>query len=718
MSRKQKLPASPGGVAASTRPAGAGSIAGWPRGDWLWAATLVAAIFLSYLPVAHAGFIWDDDAHLTANPCIVGPLGLKEIWTTPAANYFPLVLTSLWVQHALWGLTPLPYHVVNVLLHAGSAVLLWRVLRRLKVRGAWLGAALWALHPVQVESVAWISEMKNTQSGFLYLAAIWFFLRWVEQSEAVDRLRPSRNYTLALSLGALAILSKPSTVMLPVALGLAWWWLTKRWRWRQLLWLAPFGFLSAAAAGWTIWEQKFHSGAIGATWNQTFPERFAIAGRVIWFYLGKLLWPDRLIFVYPRWSIDPANVTAFVPAIGALVGLAVLAWFARGASRPLWFAFGYFVALLVPVLGFFSIYFFRYSFVGDHFQYLASIGPLALTAAAIATATDFLRQRHALVSCALGAVPLVTLGALTWRHTGTFRDLETLWRTTFDRNPTCWLAAYNLGTAIAPTGKLDEADGLFRKALALKPDYTEAHINLGNVLLQEGRGDEAKACYETALKLNPNEPEAHYDMGLVFLREGKPDAAILHLQASLAVHPEDADAHYNLGRALDLEDRTGEAIAHYQRARLLKPDDSRIANDLAVDLFEAGRPGDAVALWEKVLTEDPSNLDVRYRLAWVLATSPDPAVRDGARAVALAEETVRITRGENPLFLCALAAGYAETGRFADAVETAQRALRLAPSAGDRELAQSLQGQIILYERHSPVRDPGSSRAAKSKGHP
>lgn len=259
------------------------------RREWIFALLLVAAIVVAYLNVRHAGFIWDDEQHLTKNPSIVGSLGFKNIWLTSAATYYPLTLTTFWIQHAIWGLNPVPYHVVNVLVHAACALLLWRVLARLHVRGAWFGAALWALHPVQVESVAWITELKNTQSCFFYLLSILFFLRWREARNLGSRKAISLRYTLAVFCALLAILSKSSTVMLPIVLGLCVWWMDGGWRWRDCVSLIPFFLLSVSAAGWTIWEQEFHSGAIGTEWAQTWPERFIIAGLNVWFYLGKLL---------------------------------------------------------------------------------------------------------------------------------------------------------------------------------------------------------------------------------------------------------------------------------------------------------------------------------------------------------------------------------------------------------------------------------------------
>jgi len=262
---------------------------------------LAIVVVVAYLGAVRGEFLWDDDLHVTANPTIIGPLGLQEIWTTAAANYFPLVLTNFGCSTRFGALSRWATICVTLACHALSAVLLWRVLAQLRVRGAWLGAALWALHPVQVESVAWICELKNTQSAVFFLAAILSWLGWRDSGR-------SRDYALALLCALLAILSKPSTVTLPVVLALCVWWQSRRLVWRDFVPLAPFFALSLLAAGWTIWEQRFHSGAEGAAWSQTWPERFAIAGHVVWFYLGKLLWPADLIFIYPRWHIDGSHL--------------------------------------------------------------------------------------------------------------------------------------------------------------------------------------------------------------------------------------------------------------------------------------------------------------------------------------------------------------------------------------------------------------------------
>ncbi len=308
--------------------------------DWLLGLILVFAVVLIYLPVWQAGYIWDDDEHLTTNPCIVGPYGLKEIWMTRAARICPLVLTTFWLEHKLWGLHPLPYHVVNVFLHAASAVVLWRVLWSLRIPGAWLGAALWAVHPVQVESVAWITELKNTQSCLFYLLSILFFVKWFRAQGIDDRNNKNWNYGLTLLFAAMAMASKSSTVVLPVVLCLCAWWIEGRWQWRNLVGIAPIFSTSVVASLATIWTQKLE-GAHDLAYARSWPEKLITAGNIFWFYLGKLTWPHPLIFMYPRWVFNAGDWRAYLPLLAAIMVLSVL-WYKRQAwARP-----GFFCARL------------------------------------------------------------------------------------------------------------------------------------------------------------------------------------------------------------------------------------------------------------------------------------------------------------------------------------------------------------------------------------
>jgi tetratricopeptide (TPR) repeat protein len=548
--------------------------------DWLLGLILIGAVVLVYQPVWHAGFIWDDDRHVTANPCIVGPLGLKEIWTTSAWRFFPLVLTTFWAEHALWGVEPLPYHLVNVFQHAACAVLLWRVLRGLQVPGAWLGAALWALHPVQVESVAWISEMKNTQSCFFYLLTILFFVRWLKTGE--DPRRGDWNYALTLACAALAMASKSSTLVLPVVLALCAWWVEGRWHRRHLVRLAPIFLMSVVAGAITLWPRTPDMAALtDPQWARSWPERVATTGDVIWFYLGKLIWPHPLITIYPRWVIDAGRGLSYAPLLAAMVVLSVL-WFKRESRfRPYFFALAYFLVALSPFLGLIDQSFWRYSFVEDHLQYLAGMGPLALAGAGMVRLADFVIPSRPWLHSTLGAGVLVILGILSWQRTLAYESEETLWTDTLAQNPNCWAGYNNLGQVFFERGRADEAMALYRKTLEINPNDAEAHSNLGIALFQKRHMDEAMAQYQKALEINPHFAVAHNNLGNALAQEGRADEAMAQYQKALEINPYYVEAHNNLGVALSQKGRVDEGIAQFQEALRLKPDFTGAQKNLA-----------------------------------------------------------------------------------------------------------------------------------------
>jgi protein O-mannosyl-transferase len=731
------------------------------RRDWLWGFLLIALLFIAYAPVFGAGFVWDDESHLTQNPCIVGPLGLREIWTSVRAVYYPLVLTTFWVLHKFVGLNPLPYHILNVLMHAGSAVLLWRLLRQLGVRGAWLGAALWALHPVMVQSVAWVTELKNTQSCLFYLLSIFCFLSWEEQARGtrVVRIKTTAMFALSLTCFVLATLSKPSVVMLPVVLALCIWWRRGTVGWKDGVPIVPFVLVSALASAWAIWEQKFHASAVGPEWAQTWPERLIIAGRAIWFYLGKLVWPHPLIFIYPRWEIHSWQWMAYLPLLAATLGLIVLWALPARAGRALFFAAAYYVVSLFPVLGFFSVYFFRYSFVSDHFQYLASMGPLALAGAAIATLvgrfceaplelasdTDALQPSGNNVGVARGrlflgslgcSILLLSLGFLTWQQGTVYHDLITFYTRTLTKNPACWMAHYNLGIALQDHGETDQAITHYRQAIELRPGYAEAHYNLGRLLAEKGEFNDAIKHYEATLAINPADAEAHNNLGATLFQAGRVDDAIAHYQEALAVRPDYAEAscnladallskgdmdgaithyrtcvavlpnhteaQYNLASALLRKGSIDEAIIHYEKALELVPGNADAHANLGSALLAKGRIAEAIGQYREALTIAPENVAAQSNLAWLLATSPDSSLRNGPEAVLLAEQASRLSGGKRPLVLRILAAAYAEAGRFSEARATAHEALQAADDQGSSALSDFLRKELALYESGQP----------------
>jgi hypothetical protein len=359
-----------------------------PKRRILAGAFLLAVVIAAHFPASRNAFIWDDDSYLTGNALVQAPDGLGKIWFEPSASpqYYPLVFSTFWLEHRLWGLNPSGYHWVNILLHAGATVLLWVALLRLSVPGAWLAALLFGIHPVHVESVAWIAERKNVLSGFLYLGAFLACLRvfrldgrsGANAGEEFDR----RAYASALVLFAGALLSKTVTATLPLAVAIVYWWKRGRFDgpkfWKRL---APFLLLGAVAGGTTAWLEVIHVGARGADWSLSAMDRILVAGRAVWFYAGKIVWPADLMFVYPRWRIDSGNPLQYIPPLGAAALVLLLwRWKDRLGRGPL-AAACYFGVTLAPALGFLNVYPMRYSFVADHFQYLASIGVLTLVAA-------------------------------------------------------------------------------------------------------------------------------------------------------------------------------------------------------------------------------------------------------------------------------------------------------------------------------------------------
>jgi tetratricopeptide (TPR) repeat protein len=459
---------------------------------------------------------------VTKNALLTAADGLQRIWFSldSPSQYFPLVYSAFRLEHRLWGLDPLGYHLVNVLLHAMNAVLFWWVLRRLAIPGAWFAAALFALHPVQVESVAWISERKNVLSTLFYLLTV---LAWLK-SEAERQDRPTGAYCAALGFYALALFSKTTVVTLPVVLLLLSWYRMQPINAKRLLRLAPFVLMAIAMGLVTVWWEVVHQGTKGPEFDFTLGERAIIAGRAVWFYLGKLLWPAQLTFSYPRWEIsqnDPAHYVWVLTAVGC--SLAVWRW-RSGCGRGPALGLAFFAVSLLPILGFISLYTFKYTFVADHYQYLACGGPLAILA-------GFLRRRwrSAALGVALGvvlpAIILVACGALTWKQARIYETEGTLWRDTLAKNPGSWMAHNNYGLWLATRGQFSEAVPHYEAALRIVPVNTDARYNLGLAFESLGRYEEANLAFREVTRINPRDAQAFVGVGNTFARLGRPEEA-------------------------------------------------------------------------------------------------------------------------------------------------------------------------------------------------
>jgi protein O-mannosyl-transferase len=588
----------------------------WYQG-WLPGLLLVAAVVFAYQPVWHAGFIWDDDLYVTHNRLLTAPDGLQRIWFSldSPSQYFPLTYTTFRLERALWGLNPAGYHWVNLLLHAANALLVWRLLRRLSVPGAWLAAAIFALHPVQVESVAWISERKNVLSLCFSLLSL---LAWVGFVEG--RSKPARTfYFLSLIFYTLALCSKATACTLPAALLLILWLKKSPIDRTRLAQIVPFVALGAGLGLLAMWWERYHQGTEGGLFSLSPLDRVLIASRAVWFYTGKLVWPMNLTFSYPQWTINSANPLTYGWLVAG-AGLAGLICYARRfVGRGVEVAALFYVVTLSPLLGFVMLYTFTYTFVADHYQYVASIGPLALAGAWLTVGAGRWCVGKPILKPALAGALLLTLGVLTWRQGGMYADPETLWRATIIRNPNSYLAHESLSSILSRQGKVDEAMIHLRKALELHPDYAEAHYNLGVALDLKGQEDAARIEFQTALAIQPTHVLAWNGLGLVYLKTGKVDEAIAQFRQALKIQPNSPRAGSNLGLALAQKGLTDEAEAQFRKVLELHPEYAEAHYNLGVVLARSGRLEDAITQFRETIALQPGHADAHYNLGLALA---------------------------------------------------------------------------------------------------
>ena len=587
----------------------------WYRSDWSLILGLAAVTFLAYWPCLNGDFVWDDDAWTLKLRGLHQNLpGLVQIWTnlTALQQYYPLTATTFWIDYHVWGFWPLPYHVENILLHILAAVLFWRLLRRLQVPGASVAMGIFALHPLMVESAGWITERKNVLSLVLYLGALHCYGQFTYFWSEANTSNPDganktkwRWYYGAFIFFLGAYLAKATAFSLPAVLLLVCWWKRGRLRAREdLLPTLPFWAMAVGLGLLTSWLERTHVGARGPDWDISFLERCLIAGRALWFYVGKLVCPLNLCFIYPKWQLDTGSIRQWLWPGTALLALLLLWTARRRIGRGPLVAILFFAGTLFPLLGFFNGYFMRYSFVCDHWCYLSSLGLVALGGAVLTLSAEWLNNQSLLR--VFKVIVLMWLAVLTWRHTGMFTDSETLYRTTLAVNPNADLAHNNLGLLLAQAGELDEAISHLQKAVDLRPTSAHAHNNLANAFRVTGQPRQAVEQYELSLRLDSN------------------------------------------------------------------------------------------------------NANTLNNLALLLATSSDASIRNGQKAIELAQQAKELTQGRNPVVLATLAAAFAEAGQFTNAVSALQMAIQLTPPSSPA--TQTLYGQLELYQRGQPLREPPPTR--------
>ncbi len=611
---------------------------------------IVAAGCWIYGPVLHGDWLWDDDFYFASNPILSDPIGLWKIWFVPGSfvEYYPILATAQWIEWHLWHNATLGYHLTSLLLHLLSALLVWRLLDKLGLRLAWLGGLIFAIHPVQVESVAWIAELKNTLSLPPFLLAMG---AWIDY----ENHHRKRDYLLALGLFLVAMLCKISMALFPLVILLYAWWKRGRVGSKDLISCAPFAALSLVLGMTTVfagdwYRELYHMPSNVVVIGDAF-FRITLAGLSLSFYFRQWFWPFVLLPIYPQWSINPPSLLKLSPWF-LLAGVIYWLWTRRKSwGRHALLGLGFFIINLLPFLGFNTVSYMAFTWVMDHFLYLPSIGLIGLVIAALGQVEQMLSASWRIAGIGVMVLLLGTLAFISRDYAKKFINQEVLWTYTVQHNPEAFTAYNNLGLVLLGHDKVDEAIPQFQQSLRLNPLYADARDNLGVALMRNGKVDEAMAEFQRALEIYPESREAGTSLGDVLVKKGQVDAAILQFQKVLAANPTYAKAHNSLGnlflrqgqideammefqKAVDCNSnyaeaennlgitlfhqrRVGEAINHYQKAVDIKPDYATAYNNLGIALGAEGELGQAANAFKKAIDLKPGYNEARYNLAKV-----------------------------------------------------------------------------------------------------
>lgn len=647
---------------------------------------IAAAVFLAYWPSIQGQFLLDDDLLLTDNQLVKASDGLHRIWfTREPVDYWPVTNSVFWIEWRLFGMNPTGYHVTNLLLHTANCLLIWLLMRRLAIPGGFLAGLFFALHPVNVESVAWISELKNVLSMCLLLVALVWFVRSLQRDGPVragaDRKRFSpvqvgtshqrpwyANPWYWLSLGAFtfAMLAKGSVATGPGMLLLIVWWQRGRIRWSDVWSTVPFFAIAALLTLVNIWFQArdWGEGVRQITWLQ----RWLGAGGVVWFYLLTALMPINLQFIYPQWHIDPSSLLWWLPLIAAVAVTAFLLFFCwrrpnNQLARGLFFAWALYGLALAPVMGFADIGFMRQSLVANHFIYIALV-PVLGAVAGFWTAAELSRSRLWRIGLLVPALVAVCICAImTHQRAYAYSNALSFYEEMVRKNPESYLAQNNLAVELSKSNRYDLAMDHWREALRINPDSAESYNGLGIAYMKQGHLSEATELFQKAVKAS------RYF----------------------------AEAHFNLGTALRDAGRSSEAIQEFETAVRLKPSYYEALNNLANELNRTGRLPDAIRYYREAIRLNPDVAAIHYNLGNALENSNQPAEAVNEYLLALRLEP------DDAGALANLASAYADLNRVEDAIKTAKIALNLARSKNQTELADQIEAWLKDYQtKHNP----------------
>jgi len=654
---------------------------------------LFGLVLLVYWPVFHAGYVWDDKV-VYENPLITSSDGLRDMWLHPTEmrpyeiHYWPMTHSTFWIEHQLWGNDPVGYHIVNVVLHALNSIVLWIVLIQIGIRGAWLAAYIFALHPVHAESVCWIVERKDLLSGLFYLLAMSTFIKYY-------RTRKTSHMIATMVLYPLALLSKSIVITFPVALIIYIWWQEKQPDWKK------HGYIIVVAVfslGYAIFDVILSRGGEVLTFHFTAIEKILIAGRAMGFYLFKLIWPFPLMAVYPLWIIDSSDLWQYLFPITFVIGIALLWIYRNRLGKAPFAAMIYFAVTLGPVLGFIEFGYMRYSFVADRFQYLASIGPIMLAAAGIHYLFVRQSQRIMLIKYGVIVVLMIVYSYLTLFQAGTYQGKMTLFQHNVNVNPDAYIAHYNLAAQAVQGSDYETALTHYREVERIKPEHGDSMMQLGNTLMALKRWKEAEAAYSRDLKNRPDRVNSWINRGNCLLRQGMSEDAIESYRSALAFDRENPLANNNLGFCLFQKGDYAGAIEHYTISLKTNPNSLETHINMGRAYTQQNEPTNASKHCRAALAIDPGNIEAMNNLSWFLSSAPHENERNPAEAVRLAEKACSLTGHQDPGCLDTLAAAYASKGDFVRARAAASEALELAKNSTDQELVNEISQKLKQYQ--------------------
>jgi tetratricopeptide (TPR) repeat protein len=649
----------------------------------------LSMVFLIYSPAINGDFVWDDDLHLTDNKQLESVEGLKNIWLKLGATvqYYPLTFTSFWFEKRLWGNNPTGYHIINLLLHASSAIILWRILIMLAIPGAFLAALIFLVHPVNVESVAWITERKNTLSGLFYFVSLIFYLRFLKLEDPLAFTKKiflqKRNwllYIFSIISFLLAILSKTATCTLPAVILLLIWWKKGSIKLKDVTLTLPLLFLTFVITHITLSMEKTTVGAKGIHWDLSFLERFIIAGKSLWFYLYSLIFPLNIAFSYPKWSMDSAVAINYLPSLTFLGLIFVLAWFCDKLGKAPLVAILFFSGTLLPTLGFFNFYYMRYSFVSDHFQYLACIGPIAVCSALLTKFGTSLSKfsDSVKISCyfppTCAVLILLLLCIVTWKQAHIFKSNETLWRNTMKKDPSSGRARVELGREMRKQGEHEEALEHFRKAVVLQPNFHEAHYNLAREYHYKGELSLAISEFKKSLELKSTFHFAIDGLARALAEQGNLKKALQLSRQCIRLQPSFVPGIVTLANILEKLGNSKEAQAYYKRVLKLDLNSYKNYLNLGNSLYRTGNIEKAILNFKKAIHLNSSSTEALYNLGNALGQQ-----KKYLEAKGYYEQVINLDE-KLPLPYYGLGLVHHYTGQNLKAVAAFKKALSLKPN--------------------------------------